>query len=47
MTLTDELKVLEEKIKAKYILDNEATKISILSSKELNIHHNKILIFDW
>ena len=42
MTLTDELKVLEDKIKAQYILDNEAAKISTLSSKEVNIHHKKL-----
>ena len=38
MTLTDELKILDDKIKAiqaQYNLDREATKISALSSKEL------------
>ena len=38
MTLTDELKILEEKIKAnqaQYDLDRKAAKISALSSKEL------------
>ena len=37
MTLTDELKILDDKIKAnkaQYDLDREATKISALSSKE-------------
>ena len=39
MTLTDELKILEDKIKAKqaqYDLDRDTAKISSLSSKELN-----------
>ena len=39
MTLTDELKILEDKIKtnqAQYDVDREAAKISPLSSKELN-----------
>ena len=39
MTLTDELKILEDKIKAnqaQYDLDREATKISAWSSKELD-----------
>ena len=39
MTLTDELKILDDKIKAnkgQYDLDREATKISALSSKELD-----------
>ena len=39
MTLTDELKILEDKIKAKqaqYDLDRDSAKISSLSSKELN-----------
>ena len=39
MTLTDELKILNDKIKtnqAQYDLDREAAKISALSSKELN-----------
>ena len=39
MTLTDELKILDDKIKAnraQYDLDREAAKISILSSKELD-----------
>ena len=39
MTLTDELKILEEKIKAnqaQYDLDRKAAKISALSSKELD-----------
>ena len=39
MTLTDELKILDDKIKAnqaKYDLDREAAKISALSSKELD-----------
>ena len=38
MPLTDELKILDDKIKAiqaQYDLDREATKISALSSKEL------------
>ena len=38
MTLTDELKILEDKIKAnqaQYDLDREAAKISALSSKDL------------
>ena len=38
MTLTDELKILDDKIKAnqaQYDLDREATKTSALSSKEL------------
>ena len=39
MTLTDELKIINNKIKviqAQYILDREAAKISALSSKELD-----------
>ena len=39
MTLTDELKILDDKIKgnqAQYNLDREAAKISSLSSKELD-----------
>ena len=39
MTLTDELKVLEDKIKSnqdQYDLEREAAKISALSSKELD-----------
>ena len=39
MTLTDELKILDDKIKtnqAQYGLDREAAKISALSSKELD-----------
>ena len=39
MTLTDELKILDNKIKsnqAQYDLDREAAKISALSSKELD-----------
>ena len=39
MTLTDDLKILDDKIKAnraQYDLDREAAKISILSSKELD-----------
>ena len=39
MTLTDELKILDGKIKsnqAQYDLDREAAKISALSSKELD-----------
>ena len=39
MTLTDELKIFDEKIKpnqAQYNLDREATKISALSLKELD-----------
>ena len=39
MTLTDELKILDGRIKAnqaQYDLDREAAKISALSSKELN-----------
>ena len=39
MTLTDELKILDDKIKAnqaQYDLDREAAKISALSSKELD-----------
>ena len=38
-TLTDELKIIDEKIKAnqaQYNLDREAAKISALSSKELD-----------
>ena len=39
MTLNDELKILDDKIKtnqAQYCLDREAAKISALSSKELD-----------
>ena len=39
MTLTDELKILDDRIKtnqAQYDLDKEAVKISALSSKELD-----------
>ena len=39
MTLTNELKILDNKIKAnqaQYYLDREAAKISALSSKELD-----------
>ena len=39
MTLTDELKILDDKIKgnqAQYDLDREAAEISSLSSKELD-----------
>ena len=39
MTLTDELKILDDRIKAnqaQYDLDREAPKISAVSSKELN-----------
>ena len=39
MTLTDELKILDDRIKtiqAQYDLDREAAKITALSSKELN-----------
>ena len=39
MTLTDEIKILDDKIKgnqAQYNLDREAAKISSLSSKELD-----------
>ena len=39
MTLTDELKILDDKVKAnqaQYDLDREVAKISALSSKELN-----------
>ena len=39
MTLTDEIKIPDEKIKAnqaQYDLDREAANISALSSKELN-----------
>ena len=39
MTLTDELKILDNKIKAnqaQYDLDREASKISALSPKELD-----------
>ena len=39
MTITDELKILDNKIKAnqtQYDLDREASKICILSSKELD-----------
>ena len=39
MTLTDELKILNDKIKAnqaQYDLDREAAKISALSSKEMD-----------
>ena len=39
MTLTDELRILDDKIKAnqgQYDLDREAAKISALSSKELD-----------
>ena len=41
MTLTDELKILDEKIKANqvpYDLDREVAKISAFSSKELDKH---------
>ena len=41
MILTDELKFLDDKIntnEAQYDLDREATKISALSSKELDKH---------
>ena len=46
MTLTDETKILDDKIKAnpaQYNLDREAAKISALSSDELE----NIWIFDW
>ena len=39
MILTDELKILDDKVKAnqaQYDLDREVAKISALSSKELN-----------
>ena len=39
MTLTDELKIINNKVKAiqaQYILDREAAKMSALSSKELD-----------
>ena len=39
MTLTDELKILDDKIKANHVqcdLDREAAKIFALSSKELD-----------
>ena len=39
MTLTDELKILDDKIKANQVqcdLDREVTKISALSSKQLD-----------
>ena len=39
MTLTDELKILDDKIKAnqvQYDLDRETAKFSILSSKEMD-----------
>ena len=45
MTLTDELKILDDKIKsnqAQYDLDREAAKIFALSSKEPGRHEN-----DW
>ena len=45
MTLTDELKVLDDKIKAsqdQYDLDGDAAKISALSSKELDKYE-----YDW
>ena len=41
VTLTDELKILDDKIKAnetQYDLDRKAAKISALSSKELDIY---------
>ena len=41
MILTDELKILDDKIEAnqaQYDLDREAAKISALSSKELDKH---------
>ena len=47
MTLTDELKILHDKIKAnqaQYELGKEEAKISALSSKDLL---KKIQIFDW
>ena len=43
MTLTDELKILDKKIKvnqAQYDLDREAAKISALSSKDLLEKYN-------
>ena len=43
MTLTDELKILDETIKANQArcdLDREAAKISVLSSKELDKYEN-------
>ena len=39
MTTTDELKILDNKIRAnqaQYVIDREATKISAISSKELD-----------
>ena len=41
MALTDEFKILDDKIKtnqAQYELDRKAAKISALSSKELNMN---------
>ena len=43
MTLTDELKILDDKIKAnqpQYDLDRKAAKMSALSSKELDKYEN-------
>ena len=47
MTLTDELKILDDKIKAnqaQYDLDREAAKISSLSSEELDKYE---YLFEW
>ena len=53
MTLTDELKILDDKNKvneAQFDLDREAAKISALSSGELEKYEyltRKIWIFNW
>ena len=47
MTLTNKLKIIDDKIKAnqaQYDLDREAAKIYALSSKDL---FGKIRVFDW
>ena len=47
MTLTDELKILDDKIKAnqaQYDLGREATKISALFSKDLSEKHELMKI---
>ena len=47
MTLTYELKIIDDKIKAnqaQYDLDREAAKIFVLSSKELDIYEYSTII---
>ena len=49
MTLTDELKTLDDNIKAnqgQYDLDREAAKISALSSKELDKYDYKLRVVE-